>query len=660
MSQHCPTFFLADENFPLIFAAINLIPMKAIHAIYILFWPMLLAACSQRDLDHVCGNMSANAQLVELQNYYSPYLDSTFQRSLSMVNAIDTAALSRRDRYEWLELKCNISESNQQPCTWIEEIQAWADDADLRGSDRDILAAHLALVYGYKYWDREHYSRYRKISPAEEYDSIRNLRLQELLFCIHYKEDDTISVPRGDYLLLKSRAYYLLAREYHRTYSTDYYAMAECSSRAARLLKPFIDANFFKLGTSKVRYIYKQLLREAATLYRNCGEYKKADRCMFQHLELASEENNEYDICRSKALLASIDLARVITQVIHSGEKEKSEGRKKWLKRNRDDALFILNDAIAKCRKESRQVPSDIYHYKALAFIMNDEVDSAYHYNLKAGVLTTELAQAGSLYISSRYKSLHRDQAGAFEDMRRGFMLLANVYDKVACRQQAVPDFVIRDRIQRILDSQELDHRYRLVRLSLGFAALLAVIIWLLTRKQRKLTRLHRDIEALNRQLDQLRVERLRSAGDEEGSEVVADAPLAETQTMESVFVRKLLMKRAAFMESAQHRIVVKYALSQQSGINPESNAMPADVRRALMDAVLGDFSLECQQLRELYPALTAAETIYCILNLLDFGGKVGAYCMEVSHEAYRRRKSRIKSKVSPALFDCIFASDEN
>ena len=637
--------------------------MKYLNSLFVL---ILLASacfsCSQRDYDHTRGNMSANAQLVELQNYYSPYLDSTFQRSLSMVNAIDTARLSQRDRYEWLELKCNIAESNQQLCNWIEEIQAWADDADQRGSDRDILAAHLALVYGYKYWDRERYSRYKKIAPIEEYDFIRNLRLQELLFCAHYKEDDTINVPQGDYLLLKSRAYYLLAREYHRGTSTDYYEMAECTSRAARLLKPFIDVNYFKLGTSKVRYIYKQLLREAAVLYRNCGEYKKADRCMFLHLELASEEDNEHDICRSKALMVSIDLANVLVQEISFAQKqkEKDERHKKWLKRQRDDALFILNDAISKCRNMSRQVPSDFYHYKAVAFILNNDVDSAYYYNLKAGALTTDLAQVESLYISSRYKSLHGNPTGANEDMQRSFLLLANVFNKVASYQKAVPDFVIRDRIQRILRSQELDHRYRLVRLSLGFAVLLAIIFWLLTRKQRKMTRLHRDIEALNRQLDDLRVERLKAANGDEGEEVVADAPLAETQTMEGVFVRKLLMKRAAFMESAQHRTVVKYALKQRSGCNPEANAMPTDVRRALMDAVLGDFSLECQQLRELYPTLTSAETIYCILNLLDFGGKVGAYCMEVSHEAYRRRKSRIKSKVSPALFDCIFASDEN
>ena len=182
------------------------------------------------------------------------------------------------------------------------------------------------------------------------------------------------------------------------------------------------------------------------------------------------------------------------------------------------------------------------------------------------------------------------------------------------------------------------------------FVVLLCAVVWFATRKQRKLRQMRSDIEALNQQLDRLRADQLQK-------QVTADSLEAEPKDdrMEEIFCRKLQVQKAAFATTSHYSTIMQYNMRASSTCNPDAAIIPTDERRRLMDAILANFSLECQQLRELCPDLTGADAVYCILHLLDCGRDLGACCMEVSHEAFRRRKSRLKSKLSERLFNLFF-----
>lgn len=62
--------------------------------------------------------------------------------------------------------------------------------------------------------------------------------------------------------------------------------------------------------------------------------------------------------------------------------------------------------------------------------------------------------------------------------------------------------------------------------------------------------------------------------------------------------------------------------------------------------------------LRECYPSLTYDDLFYCVLSLLRCSRTVVIELMDASSDALKTRKSRIKSKMDPNLFEYIFMSD--
>ncbi|GEM_PF-2431671 len=631
----------------------------------------LLAACSTRDLDHVSGNMSNDPRLVELQNYYSPFDKRTYGRSLEMVNAIDPATLPLRDRYEWLELKCNIARACDTLVTWMDDIRQWVDYADTNGSDRDILAAHLALSRAYL--NQDYKWRYTKFMTIEESDSLMNLHWQELLFCVHYKEDDTLSLAKGDFLLLKAETFYLMAEEFRRSRRVDYMQIARYKHQAAKLFDVYRKNNpSQRLG--RWSDWHRALLLDAAVCYRNSNEFKLALDCAFDALALASQDDNKSDLCLARALLANISNA----QMTNGAERVwfSSDSEKYYRGRQAED-LNLLNQSLAEYSKNFNFPEDLLYHYKSLIFFSCGDVDSAYHYsqmvwfplahpvkNHRANYAATYQTTLENYHqmlkencsIAAHYARNHGDIKGAANNFNQAYYMSEQLRLRQTRHNVMLQENVARAEIRRIEERQREENFRQVVFFLLLIVLILSSVAWLLTRKQRKMRRMHSDIEALNRQLDQMRADQLQQ-------QVTLDSrqqlPLRENG-MEAVFVRKLQMKRTAFADTEHHRAIVQYALRSAASCNPDTVTLSATERHRLMDAILGDFSLECQQLREICPDLTGADAVYCILNLLGCDRELGAALMEVSQEAYRRRKSRIKAKMSEPLFASIFAADSS
>ncbi|MBQ8673369.1 MAG: hypothetical protein IJ511_04855 [Bacteroides sp.] len=61
------------------------------------------------------------------------------------------------------------------------------------------------------------------------------------------------------------------------------------------------------------------------------------------------------------------------------------------------------------------------------------------------------------------------------------------------------------------------------------------------------------------------------------------------------------------------------------------------------------------KDLKEQTPALTSDELIFCTFFLLGCSKELTADLMNTSTDAVKTRKSRIKSKMNPELFNWIF-----
>jgi len=110
---------------------------------------LMLCSCTQRDKEHIYVNMSKDPRLQEIHQFFSSFRPESYEKAYQMVEAIDPKTLNERDSYEWLELKCHTANCAGIPILWIDDIRRWVEYADMKGSDRDVLAAHRWLAEAY-------------------------------------------------------------------------------------------------------------------------------------------------------------------------------------------------------------------------------------------------------------------------------------------------------------------------------------------------------------------------------------------------------------------------------------------------------------------------------------------------------------------------------
>ena len=314
----------------------------------------------------------------------------------------------------------------------------------------------------------------------------------------------------------------------------------------------------------------------------------------------------------------------------------------------------LLNECIRDYPKD-KTVPGEVYLYKAMTHRLMGEMDSAYHYAQMAGDLAGDPLQKEALLLSALYKEQHGDKAGAAADYREAIRRLERMKNRLAQSHKSVPEEMAKRRTQEVIEGHQRRYEESLWRLSGLFLLLLLMVIWFATRKQRKMRQMRNDIEALNLQLDQLRADQYQR---QVTVESLNEVPPCDNR-MEEVFCQKMAIKKKAFTETSYYKTILDYNMRFCAASNPEAVALPAVERHLLMDGILSEFSVECQQLRELCPDLTATDAIYCILHLVDCGKELGAICMEVSAEAYRRRKSRLKAKLSDKLHALFFGKGD-
>lgn len=643
------------------------------HLYFLLLFAFVLhCSCSQRDTGHLYGDMSNDPRLEAIHQTYSAFRPETHKKAYKMVKEIDPQNLSVRDYYEWLELKCNIAHSMSKEISWINEIRQWVEYANTKGSDRDILTAHQWLSVAYKFQKYHH-----PITNKQQSDSIENLILQELLFCINYLEKP--DYPAGDYKYQLAKCYSNLADCFF-TFESSALQSSQYKEMAADLVWEAIQEKDSHLTRFDMPHWYVTLLREAAIGYRECGDYQKARACIDRCLDYVRKENNPADIYRCLGVKGSIEVWGRLADKMADYYKE-LDPDDTWIPDN-----FRYYDEGIQYFSHQDTLATELFYYKAMAYLSCEKYDSAMYYvdkfhtpftvhydttlpdgtvkNQKKTIFASDAIRIASenpakAYLFSKYiQAIHAHMHGNKEEAYELFKQLT--FEKFKHGNFAVFHFfptaekVAKYNIQELKERQRIQFHHTLIQVFCLLLVLILILSLYVYFHNRTMRQLNASISQLNRQLDELRAEKLQKQVTIESENEIP----APDDAMESIFIDKLRLKHTAFQSSSHYRLLSQLKLRYASSSNPVSSRVTAEERHSLMDAILSEFALECQQLQELYPALTGTDSVYCILSLLDFSREVGAACMEVGEEAYRRRKSRIKQKVSEALFSCIFGKE--
>ncbi|MBD5264938.1 MAG: hypothetical protein HDS48_05360 [Bacteroides sp.] len=98
-------------------------------------------------------------------------------------------------------------------------------------------------------------------------------------------------------------------------------------------------------------------------------------------------------------------------------------------------------------------------------------------------------------------------------------------------------------------------------------------------------------------------------------------------------------------------------SLVAQLNMMPNPDDIPKEKLKELTESVVGTFSEISVDLRHTEPALTQDDSLFCLLCYVGISKDVAGAIMKSSEDALRKRKSRIKQKISSDdLFNLIFS----
>lgn len=176
-----------------------------------------------------------------------------------------------------------------------------------------------------------------------------------------------------------------------------------------------------------------------------------------------------------------------------------------------------------------------------------------------------------------------------------------------------------------------------------GIAVVLSLLIFvLLLNRSRRLK--ERQIALVNQiSLLNLRLSSLQEKPDTELSEEsVAERVNALTS--------KLTLNKELFMSLPQ------FSLVTQANLERNAEDIPKNKQKDIVDTIIAIFSDVCNNLKEEYPTLSSDDMLLGIMSLLGLNKEVISTLLKSSDDALRQRKSRMKKKVSPEIFELFFS----
>ncbi len=99
------------------------------------------------------------------------------------------------------------------------------------------------------------------------------------------------------------------------------------------------------------------------------------------------------------------------------------------------------------------------------------------------------------------------------------------------------------------------------------------------------------------------------------------------------------------------------YSRLKQLNLKRNSEMIDKTAAKEVLDGVIGQFADVCSNLRQLYGGMTYDDVLYCAAIYIGFSKEVASVAFGSSEDALRRRKSRIKQKLPPNVFEAIFGT---
>ncbi len=243
--------------------------------------------------------------------------------------------------------------------------------------------------------------------------------------------------------------------------------------------------------------------------------------------------------------------------------------------------------------------------------------------------LDGKISKYGSLYDMEResgnYESalIYRDSLALFQDSINKIKTTNKLSEIENQRNQAL----IREEGKRRL----------IWSIGGGVALLLIVTIFFLNRNRRMKARQVKLIEKISRL--NLRLSELESEKSKEDSTDIVAA-----------LIEKFRLTKEFFFTLPES------ALIGQLNMAPNAEDIAKEKLKALTDSIIGNFSESCANLRQIAVAATPEDTLMCMLFFVGLHKDVVEVIMKTSDDALRKRKSRVKQKLPPELFDLFFS----
>lgn len=205
-------------------------------------------------------------------------------------------------------------------------------------------------------------------------------------------------------------------------------------------------------------------------------------------------------------------------------------------------------------------------------------------------------------------------------------------------------------RIERELSARihrEQQMRQTIAIIGAGVAVVLLLIIFFLHKNRRHKAhqlKLIKEIAALNVKLTELTAKSEADANANDGNNTHNTTEEKERSIMEKFRLNLEFLKT-----------LPAYSLLQRLSLERNPDDIDRKQLREAVDTVIGQFADSCTSLRQLYPMLTADDGLYCILSYAGLSKECVSAFLSASDDALRRRKSRIKQKMSADMFGFLF-----
>lgn len=320
---------------------------------------------------------------------------------------------------------------------------------------------------------------------------------------------------------------------------------------------------------------------------------------------------------------------------------------------------ILYNDLASVYEQKKEYVRANEYASKVISMLKSDELNKVYH---QKGWIMLGLNQLDSArYYFGKYdqhdiysRAVHYD--GLYELEKR----LGNWEAAV---QNADAYLVLYDSIQILSQSRKLDKvinnyqfaKQKEVMLRRGkfivgsFIAILVIIVsiggflllWMDRNRKKHYIALQQEL-VQNRVTTMLLREEEISNSEEERVNKLSKLREQQLQICLLMFQATESYKKLQVMEKAKPQLLIK-----MRGYRLEINAT---IRKTFIDVM--------SNLEECCPALTNDDLFYCVLSLLHCSRTVIIELMDVTSDALKSRKNRIKNKMSTKLFDSVFVTD--